>query len=153
MAALYRERLWTFLDDPTSPVALLVGPTFRAIGIGWALPLQGRGWLDSAFYREIEAPLDSCWVLDAAIGDGSKTIATLHLTRPRSARPFRVDDVQRLDRLRPWLAHAFRRSNSRNARQEDEAPISTAGAPVRSGQMILTSDGRIVFQTVASNSC
>jgi hypothetical protein len=27
---------------------------------------------------------------------------------PRSARPFTVDDVQRLDRLRPWLAHAFR---------------------------------------------
>jgi hypothetical protein len=58
-----------------------------------------------------------------------------------------VDDVQRLDRLRPWLAHAFRRSNSGNARQEDEAPLSTAGAPVQSGQMILTADAKLVFQT------
>jgi hypothetical protein len=58
-----------------------------------------------------------------------------------------VDDIQRLDRLRPWLAHAFRRSNSGNARQEDEAPISTVGAPVRSGQLILTADAKLVFQT------
>ena len=30
------------------------------------------------------------------------------LTRPHGGRPFAVDDMQRLDRLRPWLAHAFR---------------------------------------------
>jgi DNA-binding CsgD family transcriptional regulator len=150
LAALYRERLWTFMQDPSSPVSLVFGPAFRAGGIGWALPLQGRGWLEGAFYREIEAPLDSCWVLDAALGDGGKAIATLHLTRPRSARPFRVDDVERLDRLRPWLAHAFRRSNSGSARHEDEAPISTAGAPVRSGQLILTADSKLVFQTPGS---
>jgi hypothetical protein len=81
------------------------------------------------------------------IGDAGQTIAAVHLTRPRSARPFTVDDVQRLDRLRPWLAHAFRRSNSNHARQEDEAPISTAGAPVQSGQLILTADAKVVFQT------
>jgi DNA-binding CsgD family transcriptional regulator len=81
------------------------------------------------------------------IGDGSRTIAGINLTRPRSARPYSVDDVQRLDRLRPWLAHAFRRSNSGNARQEDEAPLSTVGAPIRSGQMILTADAKRVLQT------
>ena len=81
------------------------------------------------------------------IGDGRRSIAVIHLTRPRSARPFTADDVQRLDRLRPWLAHAFRRPNSGNACQEDEALISTAGAPVRSGQLILTADARLVFQT------
>ena len=68
-------------------------------------------------------------------------------TSPVHARPFMVDDVQRLDRLRPWLAHAFRRSNSWNVRQDDEAPISTVGAPVRSGQLILTADAKLVFQT------
>jgi hypothetical protein len=58
-----------------------------------------------------------------------------------------VDDVQRLDRLRPWLAHAFQQSNSPDAGQEDEAPISTAGALVQSGQLILTADAKLVFQT------
>ena len=86
-------------------------------------------------------------VLDAMIGDVGRTIGFVHLTRPRSARPFTVDDVQRLDRLRPWLAHAFRRSNSCNAHHEDEAPLSTAGAPVRSGQLIVTADAKLVFQT------
>jgi DNA-binding CsgD family transcriptional regulator len=147
IAVILRERLWTFAKDPSSPASLTFGPAFRAVGIGWLLHLQGRGWLESRHYREIEAPVDSCWILDALLGDGRRSIAVIHLTRPRSARPFTVDDVQRLDRLRPWLSHAFRRSNSDNAHHGDEAPISTAGAPVRSGQLILTSDGRLVFQT------
>ncbi len=134
-------------EDPSSPVSLLFGPAFRAGGIGWLLHLQGRGWLESRHYREIEAPLDSCWILDAMIGDGGQTIAGINLTRPRSTRPFSVDDVQRLDRLRPWLVHAFRRSNSDNTRHEDEAPISAAGAPVRNGQMILTANAKRVLQT------
>jgi DNA-binding CsgD family transcriptional regulator len=147
IAVILRERLWTFAKDPSSPASLTFGPAFRAVGIGWLLHLQGRGWLESRHYREIEAPLDSCWVLDAMIGYGRRSIAVIHLTRPRSARPFTVDDVQRLDALRPWLAHAFRRSNSENACHEDEAPNSTVGAPVRSGQLILTADAKLVFQT------
>jgi DNA-binding CsgD family transcriptional regulator len=145
-AAVFREHLWRFMDDPTSLASLWV-PAVRAVGIGWTLHRQGRAYLESAHYRELEAPLDSCWVLDAMIGDGGRTIGYLQLTRPRSARPFTVDDVQRLDRLRPWLAHAFRRSNSGNAREEDQAPICAAGAPVRSGQLILTPDAKVMFQT------
>ena len=78
--------------------------------------------------------------------DGGRTIGLVHLTRPRSARPFTVDDVQRLDRLRPWIAHAFRRPASGDARQEDGVPLGTAGPSVLSGQMILAPDARIVFQ-------
>jgi hypothetical protein len=142
-----QERLPTFAADPTSPISLIFGPAFRAIGIGWGLHLQGRGYLESRHYREFEAPIDSCWILDAMIGDGGKSIALLHLTRPRIARPFTVDDVQRLDRLRPWLAHAFRRPFSGNMRHEDKAPISTAGATVLSGQLIVSSDARLIYQT------
>jgi DNA-binding CsgD family transcriptional regulator len=145
-AALYRERMWTLMNDPSGIVSLYI-PAFRAIGIGWSLHRQGGGWLDSANYREVEAPLDSCWILDAMIGDGGRTIAAINLTRPRSARPFTVDDVQRLDPLRPWFAHAFRQSPSGETRLEDEQPSVMAGEPVRSGQMILTPDERIVFQT------
>jgi hypothetical protein len=145
--ALYRERIWTFMDDPLSPVSLILGPAFRAVGIGWGLHLQGRGYLESRYYREFEAPLDSCWILDAMIGEGGRSIALVHLTRPRSARPFTVDDVQRLDQLRPWLAHAFRQSNSGNTRQGDNAPISMAGPTVLSGQLIMSSDARLVHQT------
>ena len=108
---------------------------------------QGGDYLESGYYREIEVPLGSCWLLDAMIGDGGRTIGFVSLTRPRSARRFTVDDLQLLDRIRPWLAHAFRRSNSPNARDQDEAPIATAGATVLSGQVVLTSDGRVVYQT------
>jgi DNA-binding CsgD family transcriptional regulator len=146
-AAIFRERLWQFMDDPSSLMSLWV-PGVRAVAIGWALHRQGGDYLESGYYREIEVPLGSCWLLDAMIGDGGRTIGFVSLTRPRSARPFTVDDMQRLDGLRPWLAHAFRRSNSHNAREEeDEAPIATAGATVLSAQVVLTSDGRIVYQT------
>ncbi|MGH6836801.1 MAG: helix-turn-helix transcriptional regulator [Methylocella sp.] len=144
---LYNERLWRFLNDPSSRIGSVWLPKFKAAGIGWALHLQGRGWLEDAFYREIEAPLDSCWYLDAMIAGGGRTIAFVHLTRPRGARPFTVDDVQRLDRLRPWLAHALRRPASGDSPPEDQDLAGMAGAPVRSGQMILTLDAKIVFQT------
>jgi hypothetical protein len=49
-AALYRERIWTFMDEPLSPVSLILGPAFRAVGIGWGLHLQGRGYLESRYY-------------------------------------------------------------------------------------------------------
>jgi DNA-binding CsgD family transcriptional regulator len=145
-AAIFRERLWQFMDDPSSLMSLWV-PGVRAVAIGWALHRQGGDYLESGYYREIEVPLGSCWLLDAMIGDGGRTIGFVSLTRPRSARRFTVDDLQLLDRIRPWLAHAFRRSNSPNARDRDEAPIATAGATVLSGQVVLTSDGRVVYQT------
>ncbi|HEY8031861.1 MAG TPA: hypothetical protein VIF02_05655 [Methylocella sp.] len=147
--ALFRERMWRFVDDPSAPASLWV-PSFRAIGIGWTLPFQGRDWLESGWYREIEAPLDSCWILDAMIGDAGQSFAFAHLmlTRPRSARPFTVDDVQRLDQLRPWLAHAFRRSPSAGVHQaKDEAPVSASGATLLSGQLIVTSDAKLLHQT------
>ncbi|MGC2835031.1 MAG: hypothetical protein WA238_13040, partial [Methylocella sp.] len=143
-----RERMWRFMDDPTSPWSMWM-PYVQAIGIGWTLHMQGRRWLDIGWYREVEALIDACWLLDAMIGDTGRPLAFIVLSRPRSARPFTVDDVQRLDPLRAWLAHAFRRSNSHNARQEDETSISMAGAPVRSGQMILTADAKLVYQTAS----
>ncbi len=144
--AIFRERFWKFVGDPTG-LASLVMPTFHSGAIGWSLHRQGGRWLDSAYYHEVEAPLDSCWILDAMIRDAGTTIAGLHLTRPRTARPFRVEDVQRLDRLRPWLAHALRRTGPDVIHATEHELRGSAGQPVRSGQMILTSDGNIVLQT------
>jgi hypothetical protein len=143
---LFRERFWQFMDDPTALASLWV-PACRAVGIGWALHRQGGGYLENSFYREFLAPLDACWVLDAMIGDGGRSIEFVHLSRPRSARPFNVDNMQRLDQLRLWLAHAFRQSTSGDLRQGDRAPIGTAGSTVLSGQMILAPGARVVFQT------
>jgi DNA-binding CsgD family transcriptional regulator len=144
-AALYRERLWRVMNEPVTRT--LWKASIRAVGIGYSLHRQGPGWLERAWYREIEAPLDACWVLDAMIGDGGRSIGFVYLTRPRSARPFTVDDVQRLDWLRPWLAHAFRGLPAVDACPEDQAPIRIAGEPVVSGQIILTPDTKLIHQT------
>ncbi|HUB63124.1 MAG TPA: hypothetical protein VL996_01520 [Methylocella sp.] len=148
MEPLLRERLWHFMDDPSALVSLWI-PAFKAAAIGWSLHKQGPGYLESGYYREIEAPLDSCWILSAMIGDGtgSGSIAHVGLSRPRSARPFTVDDIQRLDHLRPWLAHAFRRSPSADMPIGNEVPLSTPGATLLSGQLIATPDSRLVYQT------
>lgn len=145
-AAIFRERLWRFMENSSGPLSLWM-PSFRAKGIGWTLHLQGGDWRSRGWYREVEAPLNSCWILDAMIGDAGRSFAMAKLTRPRSARPFTSDDVQRLDRLRPWLAHAFRRSPSSGAAPEDQDLLGMAGAPVLSGEMTLTQDARIVHQT------
>jgi len=146
-ATIFRERMWRFIDDPLSPASLWMS-AFRANAIGWTLPLQGKDWLDSGWYREIEAPLDSCWILDAMIGDTGQSFSLAHLmlTRPRGSRPFTLDDIQRLDR-RPWLAHALRPRALADALTEDHDLVGMAGAPVLSGQIILTSDAKVMFQT------
>jgi len=141
-----REHLWRFMNDPLG-LASLVVPEFRAVGIGWALHRQGGSYLESAYYREVEAPLDSCWVLDAMFGDRGRTFAGVNLTRPRSARRFTGDDVKRLDCLRPWLAHAFRPRGSGDARPHDQNLLGVAGTPARSEQLILTADAKVSFQT------
>jgi hypothetical protein len=146
MGPLFRERLWQFMDDPSALVSLWT-PAFRAVAIGWSLHKQGHGYLQSGYYREIEAPLDSCWILSSMIGEGGQSSSFVSLTRPRGARPFTVDDLQRLDRLRPWLAYAFRRRPTDNSILEDAALISPAGPTLLSGQLILSPDAGIVYQT------
>ncbi len=140
------RRFLELLHDPANIIGSIYLPDFKAVGIGWALHRQGRGWLDSDWYREVEAPADSCWWLEAMIGNGARAIASVHLTRPRSARPFNADDVQKLDPLRPWLAHAFRRSRPESGPQ-DLVCATVTGKPVLSGQMILTAGARVVYQT------
>jgi len=83
------------------------------------------------------------------IGEAGQTIAAVNLTRPRGARAFTVDDVQRLDRLRPWLAHAFRRPSSGKMPPEGQAQLGIAGPTVLSGQLTATPDGRRVHQTAS----
>jgi hypothetical protein len=94
-----------------------------------------------------EAPLDSCWILDAWIADGGRTFGALNLTRPRSARRFTVEDVQRLDRLRPWLAHALRPQEFGLNQAKDQNSRATAGAAVATGQVVSTAEAKLVFQT------
>jgi DNA-binding CsgD family transcriptional regulator len=146
MGPVFRKRLWQFMDDPSALVSLWI-PSFRAVAIGWSLHKQGHGYLQSGYYREIEAPLDSCWILSAMIGDGGRSSSFVSLSRPRSARPFTVDDLQRLDRLRPWLAYAFRRRPTDNQILEDEASIGTAGPTLLKGQLILTAEAELVYQS------
>lgn len=147
--ALYRERLWRFMDDRSALCSWWL-PMFRDVAIGMLLDKQGGAYLESGFYHEIEAPLDSCWVLDAMIGHGERTIGHVHLTRPRKAPPFTSRDVQRLDRIRPWLAHALRRSTAGLLQQDHSLLTNSSKHRVRSGQLIVTPDTRLVQQTGSS---
>jgi DNA-binding CsgD family transcriptional regulator len=142
----FREHLWRFMDDPSALVSLWI-PAFRAVGIGWTLPMQGPSYLESAYYREVERPLDSCWILDAMIGADGRSIGFLHLTRPRRARPFGVVEVQRLEQLRPWLAHAFLQRPPSRAFEALPEIYAATGVPIQSAQLILTDDCKIVYQT------
>jgi DNA-binding CsgD family transcriptional regulator len=142
----FRENLWRYMDDPSAPVSVWM-QAFRAAGVGWTFHWQGRKWLDSAYYRELEAPLDSCWMLDAMIADAGGTFAGLCLSRPRGARPFNSDDVQLLDRLRPWLAHALRPQVFGLTQAQVQNSWATTGTVLATGQMVLTEDAKLVFQT------
>lgn len=143
---LFRENLHRFMNDAESPGASFPS-AFKATAIGHTLHLQGSRWLESAYYREMEAPLDACWILDAMIGDENGTFAAVNLTRPRSARPFGEGDLKRLDHLRPWLAHALRRRPQNSPNPKYRKLIGYGGRLVASGQMILTWREDIVFQT------
>ncbi|HEY8008453.1 MAG TPA: hypothetical protein VIE66_17025, partial [Methylocella sp.] len=48
-AAIFRERMGRFNNDPSSPAFLWIS-SFRAVAIGWTLHMQGRGWLESGWY-------------------------------------------------------------------------------------------------------
>lgn len=145
-SAHLREHLWRFMDDPSALVSLWI-PAFRAVGIGWTLHLQGPSYLESAYYREVESPLDSCWILDAMIGVGGRSVGYLHLTRPRRARSFGVDEVQRLEQLRPWLAQAFLRRPSCNQLTAHPETHAARGVPIQSAQLVLTFEGKTLYQT------
>jgi hypothetical protein len=118
-----QEHLWRFMDDPAALISLR-RPAFRAAGIGWTLHKQGQGYLESAYYQEIEAPIDTCWVLDAMIANGGRSIAAVYLKRPRSARPFTLDHVQHLDRLPP----GSRMPSGKKLVQTPRQRLSIAGA-------------------------
>jgi hypothetical protein len=119
----------------------------QAAAIGWILHPQGRGWLHSPTYCEIEAPLDSRWALNTMIGEGGRTYAALGLTRQRGARPFKADDLKRLHLLRPWLAQALRPASTSAREEGDEERPGIAGPSVLSGQLIVTACGDVVHQT------
>jgi hypothetical protein len=140
-----QEHFWRYMNDPAALISMWQ-PSFRAAGIGWTLHKQGQGYLESGYYKEVEAPIDTCWVLDAMIADGGSTIAAAYLKRPRSARPFTSDDVQCLDQLRPWLAHAFRRAASSDARAAAWDRPCVAGAPVMAGEIILAAEGKVIIE-------
>jgi DNA-binding CsgD family transcriptional regulator len=101
------ERMPSLASSPGS-IASLHEEAVRRNAVGATLHAQNAAYLDSAYFREFERELDACWLLDAIIRDGGRTVAGLMLSRPRSARPFGQDEVARLELVRPWIAHALR---------------------------------------------
>ncbi len=130
--------------EPTSIAALML-PAWRAAGIGWTLPKQNADYLQTGYYSEIERPLDSCWLLDAMVHDGTRSIVGLILSRPRGAKPFRSDDVVLLDRVRPWIAHAFR---ERATPREEHLSLLPA-RPLSKGTLLASAAGQVLFRSDA----
>lgn len=133
--------------EPLSIAALML-PAWRAAGVGWTLHRQNAKYLNSGYYDEIEKPCDACWLLDAFVHDGTRSIVGLTLARPRSAAPFRSDDVALLDSLRPWIAHAFRdRVAQVPVDHENGAPEPVAGDSLQTATVVVDASGKILFRT------
>jgi DNA-binding CsgD family transcriptional regulator len=55
--------------------------------------------------------------------------------------------LHRLDRLRPWLAHALHQASVISRQSENWISLGAPRAPVLSGQILLAADATIVYQT------
>ncbi len=85
--ALAVARYPHFMENDPASIAALMYPAWQAAGIGWTLHKQNADYLHSGYYDEIERPLDACWLLDAFVHDGTRSIVGLTLCRPRAASP------------------------------------------------------------------
>jgi DNA-binding CsgD family transcriptional regulator len=118
--------------------------------VGSTLHRQGGAYLQSRYYNEFERRLDSCWLIEAAISDENRPIASLALSRHRSARPFSSKEAAELDAVRPWIAHALRdrvAQGSPIGAVEDETPDCFAAAPLHRASAIFDKSGRVLFQS------
>lgn len=145
--AVFVERFAHIAKTHPSSIAALLVPAWRAAGIGWTLQKQNADYLQSAYYNEIERAVDACWLLDAIVHDGTRSKVSLMLTRPRAAKPFRSEDVILLDRLRPWIAHAFRERTTVAPREHEHA---MAGSALHKATMVASGAGKILFRSAGS---
>ncbi|HEY0494080.1 MAG TPA: hypothetical protein VGD57_11545 [Candidatus Dormibacteraeota bacterium] len=142
-----------FIGDPNS---LLYGynDNLRKNAIGATLHRQGGTYLQSRYYNEFERRLDSCWLLEAAISDENRPIASLALSRHRSARPFSSKEVADLDAIRPWIAHALRDRGAQRSPAgtvQEQEPACFAAAPLHRASAIFDRSGRMLFQSPGSD--
>jgi hypothetical protein len=63
---LAMERWEALTREPRSIASMLV-QALDACAVGLTLSAQNGAYLQSAYYREFERELDSCWLLDAII--------------------------------------------------------------------------------------
>jgi DNA-binding CsgD family transcriptional regulator len=145
------ERLEMLAREPGS-IASMVPDAYATGAVGMTLPAQNGTYLRSACYWDLERELDSCWLLDAMIqDDGGQTMAGLMMTRPRSAKPFNEDEATRLDRLRPWIAHALRERHACASDYADPTePVYAAAGSIKA-MAIVDGAGRIIYGSRGTN--
>lgn len=144
--ALFAARFAQIAAAEPASIAALRIPAMRASGIGWTLHKQNADYLRSAYYNEFEREVDACWLLDAMVHDGTRSILGLMLSRPRSAKPFRDEDVLLLDRVRPWIAHAFRERGDVGD-DRDHAP---GLSPLHKAMVVANAAGEVLFRSAES---
>lgn len=139
-----------FMESEPASIAALMLPAWRAAGVGWTLHRQNGEYLHTGYYDEIERPLDSCWLLDGFAHDGTRSIVGLTLTRPRSSKPFRSEDVVLLDALRPWIAHAFRERVAGAPLRENGSSEQTTLSPLHKATVVADANGRVLFRSAGA---
>lgn len=144
------ERMPYLADTPGS-IAALHREAVRRNAVGATLHAQNAAYLESAYFREFERELDACWLLDAIVRDGDRTVAGVMLSRPRTGRPFNQDDVRKLELLRPWIAHALREDPAGldPARPDlgDPRGVRYAGTPSLQATLTADAQGRVMYRT------
>jgi DNA-binding CsgD family transcriptional regulator len=145
------ERMESLLREQDS-VGSIFPRAFAMGAVGMTLPAQDGAYLRSSWYRDLERELDACWLLDAMIQkDGGRTMVGLIMTRPRSAKPFSEDDATRLDRLRPWIAHALRERHACASKGPNATEHSYAAAGLIKATAIVDVAGRIIYGSRGTN--
>jgi DNA-binding CsgD family transcriptional regulator len=144
--ALAVARYPHFMENEPASIAALMLPAWRAAGVGWTLHRQNADYLHTGYYSEIERPVDACWLLDAFAHDGTRSIVGLTLSRPRTAKPFRSDDVVLLDSLRPWIAHACRERIA----VDDVSVEQVAAGPLHKASVVFDASGQVLFRTAGA---
>jgi DNA-binding CsgD family transcriptional regulator len=115
----------------------------RPRGVGHYLPIVTTNrYFNGTYHNEIERPVGGHYFLDMAVADDGGNLAAIILTREAHAKPYTRHELDTLDNLIPYVAHAIRgsppRPNDNNGLGEGRSDLALLVADVDGGLLYAT---------------